>query len=102
MVLLLPTGCISRNFTGVKSVPVTTDQWIPRRAYVRGLPTGDDSYSVGFRNGCQTAFGLVGAGVMRLLPEKIDADKLVNDKMYLRGWHDGLGHCNERLDWEGH
>jgi hypothetical protein len=37
-----------------------------------------------------------------MLPERIDADKLVNDKMYLRGWHDGDGYCNDRLDWEGH
>lgn len=104
------TACIPnmgmRNFTGVKGVPVTLGQkdagFIPRRGYIRGLPDGDDSYSVGFRDGCQTMLGVVGTGTLRLLPERIDAERLSKDPMYLRGWHDGDGYCNDRIDWEGH
>lgn len=113
LLLLLILGAVSgcmpnlsmRNFTGVKAVPVTMGQdgvFTSRRAYIRGLPTGNDSYSVGFRDGCQTILGIVGAGTLRLLPERIDAERMVHDKMYLRGWHDGDGHCNDRIDWEGH
>ncbi len=94
-----------RNFTGVKAVPVTmerTTSLVPRRAYIRGLPTGDDSYSVGFRDGCQTILGITGSGTLRLLSERIDAERMVSDSMYVRGWHDGDGYCNDRLDWEGH
>lgn len=106
LVVMMVPGCISRNFTGVKGVRINEDEenpgWVPKRAYVRGLPTGNDSYSMGFRAGCQTIMGIVGAGTMRMLPEKIDPEKLSGDKMYLRGWHDGDTYCNDRLDWEGH
>lgn len=107
-IMISSTACLPnlglRNFTGVKSTPVTDTPPVvlSRRAYVRGLPTGNDSYSQGFRDGCQTILGTTGAGTLRLLPERIDPERLVNDPLYLRGWHDGDGVCNDRIDWEGH
>jgi hypothetical protein len=106
LMILVLEGCISRNFTGVKSVtpddPEDPSFFVPKRAYLRGIPMGDDGYSRGFRAGCETNLSHVGAGTMRLLKERIDPEKLANDKMYLRGYFDGGGYCNDRLDWEGH
>ena len=108
VVIITSAACMPnsglRNFTGVRGSPVTGEKtfMLPRRAYVRGLPTGDDGYSVGFRNGCQTGMGVIGTGTMRLLPERIDSEKLIDDNMYMRGWHDGISHCSDRLDLEGH
>lgn len=107
-ILLLFTlnGCISRNLTGVGAHlvddPNDPSIFVPERDKIRGAPMGNDSYSVGWRAGCQVNLSLVGAGTMRLLKEHVDPEKLSTDKMYLRGYMDGTNFCQDRMDWEGH
>lgn len=101
------SGCISKNFTGVKGKSAIQDRgdylpFNPRRTVIKGLPDGEDSYSQGFRDGCQTHMGIVGSGTLRLLPERIFPERLINDPVYLRGFNDGADYCWARLDWDGH
>lgn len=73
-----------------------------RKDMYGGFPMGDDSYSVGFRDGCDTFSGVMGGAMMRLLPTKIDADRLSKDRWYVRGFQDGSTFCTFRIDWEVH
>jgi hypothetical protein len=98
-------GSTSINFSGERSVSTIDEPdkllFRPLRTNIRGLPAGNDSYSRGFRAGCQTHMGIVGAGSMRLIPENIDPQQLSNDSMYFRGFNDGGAYCWARLDWDG-
>lgn len=71
-----------------------------RRIFLRGIPDGDDSYSTGFRNGCDTFAAVTGEGLVRTVPEKIDPERLLSDQQYLRGFEDGKEHCTYFFDWD--
>ena len=113
LMLLLSSFCLSgcsndytfvRDFTGVKPVNVDdgSSVFAARRSHIRGAPEGNDSYSMGWRAGCATNLSLVGAGTMRLLNERVDAQRLSTDPLYVRGHMDGTNYCQDRIDWEGH
>ena len=74
----------------------------PVAPFMRNLPKGNDSYSVGFRDGCETFLGAVGAGMMRTLPTHVDGWKMTEDQLYARGWSDGGTYCTFYLDWDTH
>jgi hypothetical protein len=74
----------------------------PLPVFMRNLPKGNDSYSVGFRDGCETFLSIVGPGPMRMLQSKVDGWKMTQDKLYSRGWSDGGTHCTFYLDWDTH
>ena len=74
----------------------------PSALFLRNLPQGDDPYSTGFRDGCETFMGIVGTGTLRLLPVKIDGYKLTGNKYYARGFSDGSTHCTFYFDWLTH
>lgn len=71
------------------------------REYVK-LTSADDSYGRGFEDGCHTATGIMGAGLLRLNKPRIYSDNLINDPWYLRGFQDASTYCTFRLDWETH
>ncbi len=65
----------------------------PKPMYMRGLPEGDDSYSVGFRDGCDTYLGIQGVGLMQFKTFKQDTLRTINDQYYAQGYEDGRNHC---------
>jgi hypothetical protein len=71
-----------------------------RRIFLRGVPQGDDSFSRGWRDGCDTSLATVGAGLLRWVPEKIPSEQLVNDLSYRKGYSRGSNYCTAFLDWD--
>lgn len=74
----------------------------PGPLLLHNLPQGDDSYSQGYRDGCETFVGIVGTGVLRMLPSTIDGWRLTSDSVYARGFSDASSHCTFYLDWDTH
>lgn len=67
-----------------------------------GVPEGDDSFSVGWRDGCNTSLAIAGEGALRLIKEKIDADnsyRFNKDQRYDKGYTTGSGYCANFLDY---
>lgn len=72
----------------------------PRPYRLDGIPQGDDSYSQGFRDGCNTAMGVVGSGLLNSMYESsyIDANRVVSDEDYNQGKTLGFNYCTFHLD----
>lgn len=73
-----------------------------RKAIFSGTPVGDDSYSQGFQDGCDTQIATMGEGFFRFKKPKFDVPRLINDQWYLRGFQDAATYCTFRVDWEVH
>ena len=96
-----PTVRMSEKFLGVMNM----EQFKPRayrKQYFDHTPKGNDSYDVGFMDGCQTATSAMGSGLARIRGPKIDGNKLSSDPWYLRGFQDAATYCTLTLDWETH
>lgn len=65
-------------------------------------PTGNDSYSQGWINGCKTAASQQAEGFYRLVKPVFDAERLSSDAWYLRGFQDAQDFCTLSFDWETH
>ncbi len=83
----------------------------PTPPFASDIPQGDDSYSIGFRSGCNDSVGLAGfgaqqfhdphaAGIFRSTPSKgegtgyyYDFERALNDPDYNMGYDDGKNHC---------
>lgn len=87
--LLLTSGCVSLvGETGKRGFAS------PGYLFLRNLPQGDDSYSVGFRQGCYNFIGQVGFGMSRLYETLPSNDpSLLNDQLYKQGYMHGDRHC---------
>jgi hypothetical protein len=58
------------------------------------LPEGDDSYNVGFRDGCDSALGIVAAGPVASTHEfSMDVNRGIQDKQYSDGYRMGTNYC---------
>ncbi len=70
-----------------------------RPAYLGEMPQGDDSYSKGVRDGCNTSIAVVGTGPMAEQYDDIyyDFDK-TNDQDYYRGRTLGFNYCTYYQD----
>ncbi len=67
----------------------------PQPLYLAGVPSSDDNYSQGYRDGCYNAFGNNGFGLIRLhnnYPRT--SDDLYMNSMYRRGYKDGDRQCS--------
>lgn len=96
------TAC-SGNIPLLREPNLQTDTILtPRPMLIRNLPDGDDSYSEGFRAGCNTMLGIVGTGYLRSLRINVDGYRMVEDKLYTRGWSDGANFCTFSLNYESH
>lgn len=64
------------------------------------VPADNSAYSVGFREGCNTAFHGVGIGGVKSMRDEIqlDTDRKVNDPNYHKGWNTGQNYCTYYLD----
>ena len=102
LALLLLSSC-SGNIPVFRDPNLPTDTILtPRPMLIRNLPKGDDSYSEGFRDGCNTMFGIVGTGYLRTLKINVNGYRMVEDKVYTRGWSDGATYCTFSLSYETH
>ncbi len=83
------------------------EKFIPRaarQAIFTGTPgpDDDDSYSEGFKKGCQNTTANIGQGGYRLQSVDIDGFRLTSDPWYLRGYADASDYCTFMLDWDTH
>ncbi len=72
--------------------------WTPRPYQMRNIPQGDDSYSLGFRDGCNTGIGLVGSAMLQNHDFSYDAARALEDKDYAQGFRAGQGYCVGYVD----
>jgi hypothetical protein len=73
-----------------------------RRLFLYGVPKGDDPFSQGWRDGCDTSLAIVGTGALRLVKEKFNADtteKMTNNPLYSNGFSTGSSYCTNFLDY---
>lgn len=66
----------------------------PRPMFLSNLPKGDDSFSIGFREGCYNFIGQNGYGMMRFFDRPENPDFGENDKLYLDGYRSGDRYCS--------
>ena len=72
----------------------------PRPYMARGLPDGDDDYSMGFRDGCKSVLASVAEGAVRSIKSAYDGWLLTSNSFYASGFVDGEEHCTYIYDWE--
>ena len=95
--LLLNSCLISEALT----MPKSWGWGFKARPYMaRGLPDGDDDYSLGFRDGCKSLLGVVAQGLLRNTKPQYDGWKLTSNSLYAAGFYDGEEHCAYIYDWE--
>lgn len=69
-------------------------------AFLDGLPDGDDSFSQGFRDGCNTTLGIVSFTGVRGLDFAYDVNRGIEDREYYRGYRLGSDYCVYYVDPE--
>jgi hypothetical protein len=87
------SGCVSRGDYG-------SGMFEPRPLLMRNIPSGDDPYSQGWRDACQTFTGIVGSGMLKMEPFAYDPERGVYDKEYYKGWRDGITYCTYYTDYD--
>ncbi len=73
-----------------------------KRMFLYGVPEGNDSFSKGWRDGCDTSLATAGIGSLKLIKEKINAEnsyQMLEDPRYDRGFTIGSGYCVNFLDY---
>lgn len=64
------------------------------------IPQGDDDYSQGFRDGCNTAYGIMGTGMLSSSYDSnyYDYEKSITNNDYYKGRTIGFNYCTYYLD----
>lgn len=73
-----------------------------KRVFLYGAPEGNDSFSKGWRDGCDTSLATGGIGSLKLIKEKINAEnsyQMISDPRYDKGFTIGSGYCANFLDY---
>lgn len=91
-VALLSSACAQTHLGDGKHGMMT-----PRPMFLGKMPQGDDSFSLGIRHGCNTALGVVGAGMLRTHKWQYDVKKGIEDREYYRGVRLGTRYCMMHL-----
>lgn len=79
-------------------VPDVNGWFAPTPMFMRNIPDGNDSYSVGFRDSCNTYLGIIGVGPEQLHGYQIDNSRVLVDAAYNKGMLDGRSYCTHFLD----
>lgn len=88
------TGCGGLDpRTALIPLPGAEETMGPTNMFLRNLPQGNDSYSVGFRDGCNTYMAYQGTGVLQFKEFRQDNARMIEDQMYAMGYEDGRNHC---------
>jgi hypothetical protein len=74
--------------------------WTPKPMYFGDLPMGDDDYSQGFRDGCNSALGTMTQGFMRSSFDDVymDVNRNIAKDEYNKGWNQGHNYCTQFSD----
>lgn len=91
--LVFLMGCSSDPRTPLIALPGAEETMGPTNMFLRNLPQGNDSYSVGFRDGCNTYMGIIGTSVLQFKEFRQDNARMIEDQMYATGYEDGRNHC---------
>ncbi len=97
-----PWDATAPTIAAGKTHAYNPEKFLPRAArknVFNNTPSGEDSYSQGWRDGCDTYLSIVGTGFYQMIPEKWDPERQVRDPLYQRGYRDGGSFCTFRLDW---
>lgn len=72
----------------------------PTPFFMGKLPDGDDNYSQGFRDGCNTALSTVGTGMLSATYDDnyYDYEKSLNNNDYYKGRTIGFNYCTYYQD----
>ncbi|MDX1949934.1 MAG: hypothetical protein SFT90_05485 [Rickettsiales bacterium] len=64
------------------------------------LPADNSPYSVGFRDGCNSAIATIGIGNIKTSRDQIyiDANRKTTDEEYHKGWNLGHNYCTYYID----
>ncbi len=73
--------------------PTGFGSYSPTPPLLRAIPEGNDSFSTGWRDGCNTYLGFVGEGVMRMRPFTFDVNRSLKDPLYAAGYREGASLC---------
>ena len=93
MVVVLLSGCsVMPDMSEVFS-PREFGQSSPMPAYLRNIPEGKDSFSVGWRDGCNTYLGFTGSGLVQMRGFTYDINRSLTDKEYTSGFREGANLC---------
>lgn len=65
----------------------------PTPALLRNVPQGNDSFSVGWRDGCSTYLGFTGSGLIEAREFAFDINRSLSDKQYAAGFREGASLC---------
>lgn len=65
----------------------------PTPMLLRDIPQGQDSFSVGWRDGCNSYLGFTGSGLMQFRGYTYDINRSLTDKMYAAGFREGASLC---------
>ncbi len=60
---------------------------------MRNVPDGQDSFSVGWRDGCNTYLGFTGSGLVQMRGFSYDINRSLQDRMYATGFREGASLC---------
>ena len=72
--------------------------WTPTDIFMDNIPDGHDSYSQGFRDGCNTAYGNIGSGLLQSHAVGLDPNRGIEDQEYYLGYRMGYNYCTYYLD----
>ena len=65
----------------------------PMPQFLRNIPEGQDSFSVGWRDGCNTYLGFTGSGFVQMRGFTYDINRSLKDKQYTSGFREGANLC---------
>jgi hypothetical protein len=65
----------------------------PMPFYLRNIPEDNSSYSIGFRDGCNTYLGFAGSGLIQNRGFTYDIERSLKDRPYAAGFREGANLC---------
>ena len=65
----------------------------PMPMQMRNIPEGQDSFSVGWRDGCNSYLGFAGSGLVQMRDFTYDINRSLQDKPYASGFREGASLC---------
>lgn len=73
--------------------PTKFGTFSPMPFYLRDIPQDDSSFSVGFRDGCNTYIAFSGSGLTQMRDFTYDIDRSLKDRQYAAGFREGANLC---------
>lgn len=85
--MLMLSGC------GINLAPTEFGTLSPLPPLMRNIPQGQDSFSQGWRDGCNSYLSFTGSGFIQARDFTYDINRSLTDKMYASGFREGASLC---------